>query len=57
MAFIKSNGDTHIDEKTRHVNLSEIGNNFQLLPPEIVSGRRLKHAIYKTTLWQMVWFA
>ena len=37
MAFINSNGDTHIGEKTRHVNLSEIGNNFQLLPPEIVS--------------------
>ena len=37
MAFINSNGDMHISDKTRHINLSDLGNNFQLLPPEIVS--------------------
>ena len=37
MAFLNSNGDIHIRDRTRHVNLSECANSFQLLPPEIVS--------------------
>ena len=37
MAFLNSNGDIHIRDRTRHVNLSECVNSFQLLPPEIVS--------------------
>ena len=37
MAFLNSNGDIHIVDKTRHINLSEFGNSFQLLPPEVVS--------------------
>ena len=37
MAFLNSNGDLHIGEQTRHVDLSQCGNSFQLLPPEIVS--------------------
>ena len=37
MSFMNSNGDLHICDKTRHINLSEFGNSFQLLPPEIVS--------------------
>ena len=37
MAFLNNNGNLHIGDKTCHVNLSECGNSFQLLPPEIVS--------------------
>ena len=37
MAFLNSNSDIHIADKTRHINLSEFGNSFQLLPPEVVS--------------------
>ena len=37
MAFLNSNGDIHIRDRTRHINLSECANSFQLLPPEIVS--------------------
>ena len=37
MAFLNSNGDLHISEQTLHVDLSQCGNSFQLLPPEIVS--------------------
>ena len=37
MAFLNNNSDVHIRDMPRHINLSEIGNSFQLLPPEIVS--------------------
>ena len=37
MSFLNSNGNVHIGEQTRHVDLSQCGNSFQLLPPEIVS--------------------
>ena len=37
MAFLNSNGDLHIGEQTRHVDLSQCGNSFQFLPPEIFS--------------------
>ena len=37
MAFLNSNRDIHIRDRTRHVTLSECANSFQLLPPEIVS--------------------
>ena len=37
MAFLNNNGDVHIGNMPRHINLSERGNNFQLLPPDIVS--------------------
>ena len=37
MAFLNSNGDMHIGEQTRHVDLSQCSNSFQLLPPKIVS--------------------
>ena len=37
MAFLNSNSDIHIADKTRHINLSEFGNSFQLLPPKVVS--------------------
>ena len=36
MAFLNNNGDVHIGNMSRHINLSERGNCFQLLPPEIV---------------------
>ena len=37
MAFLNNNGDVHIRDMPRHINLSERGNSFQLLPPELVS--------------------
>ena len=37
MAFLNSNGDVHVGDNSRHINLSQAGNSFQLLPPEIVS--------------------
>ena len=37
MAFLNNNGDVHIRDMPRHINLSERGNSFQLLPPKIVS--------------------
>ena len=37
MSFLNSNGDIHIGDNTRHINLSNFGNSFQLLPPEVVS--------------------
>ena len=37
MSFLNSNGDIHIADNTRHINLSNFGNSFQLLPPEVVS--------------------
>ena len=36
MSFLNSNGDIHIGDNTCHINLSNFGNSFQLLPPEVV---------------------
>ena len=36
MAFLNNNSDVHIGNMPRHINLSEMGNSFQLLPPKIV---------------------
>ena len=37
MAFLNSNSDVHVGDNSRHINLSQAGNSFQLLHPEIVS--------------------
>ena len=37
MSFLNSNGNIHIGDNTRHFNLSNFSNSFQLLPPEVVS--------------------
>ena len=37
MAHLNTNGDVHIGTDVRHVNLTDLGNNYQLLPPELVS--------------------
>ena len=36
MAFLNNNDDVYIRDMPRHINLTERGNSFQLLPPEIV---------------------
>ena len=50
MAALNNNGDVHIGDKVRHISLVEYGNNYQLLPPELLtlfigSGQRGKHSI------------
>ena len=37
MAHLNTNGDVHIGTDVRHVNLTDLGNNYQLLPSELVS--------------------
>ena len=37
MAHLNTNGDVHIGTDVRHVNLTDLGNNYELLPPELVS--------------------
>ena len=37
MAFLNNSSNVHIRDMPRHINLSQRGNSFQLLPPEIVS--------------------
>ena len=37
MSSLNGNGDTHVSDNVRHVQLSDRGNVFQLLPPEVVS--------------------
>ena len=36
MAHLNTNGDVHIGTDVQHVNLTDLGNNYQLLPPELV---------------------
>ena len=36
MSSINNNSDIHIQNKPRHISVTEHANNFQLLPPEIV---------------------
>ena len=55
MAFLNSNGDVHIGDNSCHINLSQAGNSFQLLHPEIVSqftdlDDERKHAICQAAL-------
>ena len=37
MAALNNNGDVHIGDDVHHINLTNFGNNYQLLPPELVS--------------------
>ena len=59
LAFLNSNGDIHIRDRTRHVNLSECVNSFQLLPPEIVSQHTdlgIKENMQFIKQWSDKWF-